>query len=275
MPEQRILAGAPATLEVRFLDSTGEPSTVAGPVTVTVTRADGTAVVTDVGATASGETWTYALTSAQTADLDTLTATWTGPGGRKAISRHHIVGGFYFTLSDLRSLSDMEDTSKYPNSVIREVRRRVEDTFEDATGVAWVPRHSTETIDLSGGVGLLSQVKVRRLRHIEGLTTVQVDAASVTSAGRITGALLSKTALVGFEHGYDALPADLRDAALTFARAQLLGNRTGIPDRATTFTSAEGGTYRLATPGVGGWITGIPEVDEALHRHDHRVPGVA
>lgn len=80
---------------------------------------------------------------------------------------------------------------------------------------------------------------------------------------------------IGYEHGYDRAPFDVVGAAARYTRYVIGGGTSSVPDRATSFADGAGGTTQLATPGLGPFITGIPEVDEVLVAHEWKVPGVA
>jgi hypothetical protein len=45
--------------------------------------------------------------------------------------------------------------------------------------------------------------------------------------------------------------------------------RSGIPDRVTSYTAVDGGSYRLALPGA--YATGIPDVDAVYSRYSRRM----
>jgi hypothetical protein len=74
--------------------------------------------------------------------------------------------------------------------------------------------------------------------------------------------------IIEYEHGFDRPPDDLRRASLVRVRTRLNIHRTGIPDRATSFTVAEGGVFRLDMPGP--YKTGLPEVDAVYGRYSLR-----
>jgi hypothetical protein len=80
---------------------------------------------------------------------------------------------------------------------------------------------------------------------------------------------------VAYEHGFERCPPEIKRAALTRLRHRLNFNKTGIPDRATSFAIAEGGTFSLSSAGP--LATGIPEVDAVLQRpaYNFRAPAVA
>jgi len=79
--------------------------------------------------------------------------------------------------------------------------------------------------------------------------------------------------VVEYTYGYDAPPADLRQAFLTYCRYLLLDTRSRIPDRASVM-STDMGTFQLVTAGFRR-PTGLPEVDAVLNDYDQRLPGVA
>ena len=72
---------------------------------------------------------------------------------------------------------------------------------------------------------------------------------------------------VTYTHGYDLPPYRIRRAAMIATRVWT--TKGPVDDRATQI-AADGATINLATPGVLGSVTGIPEVDAAITQHDHR-----
>ena len=72
---------------------------------------------------------------------------------------------------------------------------------------------------------------------------------------------------VTYTHGYDTPPARIRRAAMIATR--IWTTRGPVDDRATQI-AADGATVNLATPGLPGSVTGIPEVDAAIRQHDRR-----
>jgi hypothetical protein len=79
---------------------------------------------------------------------------------------------------------------------------------------------------------------------------------------------------VAYEHGYRSMPADLRSKMHHAVRAQVTGNKTGISDRAMSYSPPEGGNVVLATPGLSIWVTGIPGIDECIKRYRFDEVGV-
>jgi hypothetical protein len=86
--------------------------------------------------------------------------------------------------------------------------------------------------------------------------------------------------VVEFEYGLDRPPADLVRQAYVRLRTVLNINKQGVPDRASSFTMTDGGTFRLDMPGA--FKTGVPSrrrrlrpLLPALHRHRRDRPGRA
>lgn len=290
--DQQILRGVAGTLSWQNLGSDGEAAAPAGAVTVTVTRADGTAIATGAATSGTGsDPRTYTLTAANNGVLDLLTVVWTDAGdGSTHTTYVEVVGGYYFTVAEARaSDASLTDTSKYPTAAIVAARREVEEEFERICQVAFVPRFATVTFDGSGGASLLlDRSPIRAIRSVRDYTdgdsytawTVDELAAivltewgSATSRAGKTFRAGSQNLVVAFEHGMTRPPAEVKRAALTRLRSRLNWAKSGIPDRATSFSVAEGGTYQLSTAGA--FSTGIPDVDAVLARYSRRVPGVA
>jgi hypothetical protein len=282
MPDTRILVDTAATLSVTFYD--GETVIDPGTVTVTVTRSDGTAVVTGAATAGTGAAArTYTL-AAQTR-LDHLSAVWTGTGARKLTTRHEVVGGFYATLPEIRALDALTNTTKYPTATLEAARAVAEDRFEEATGVAWVPRHEREVLS---GVGT-SRLLLTRYPP-RSLIAVSVDGTAVSDLTTFRfypeGTLERKSALtfpreasggggnviVEYTHGEDAPPWDLKQAFLVYVRYLILDTTSRIPDRATGMTT-EFGTIQFASAQERPTL--LPEVDAVLADYDRRIPGVA
>jgi len=291
VPAQQILLGSSASLSWQPSGSDGEPAAPSGTVTVGVTTADGTTVVAAGTATAGtgSSPRTYAL-AAQTA-LNLLTVTWTDSGDSSTATQLvEVVGGYWFTRAQaIERDSELASGSKYPPALITTVRAEVEAEFEDVTGVAWVPRYRRVQLIGSGSVDLvLPDVMIRTLRSVRTyssdlLTYDTFTADDLTGVVAKTWGVLRRPSgwtrdtvyVVEYEHGANQPPPDLRDAAITRLRHRLNIHRTGIPDRATSMSTESGQSYALATPGLRGFITGIPDVDVVLGRRTFQRIGVA
>jgi hypothetical protein len=106
--------------------------------TVTITRADGTVLHTNAATTNAGTgVFTYSLSVSDTSLLDVLTLEW-HIGTQTFTTKIEVQGGFYFTISEALAIRDL--VGKSP-SEIAAVRTLAEQAFEDAAGVAFVPRY--------------------------------------------------------------------------------------------------------------------------------------
>ena len=291
---EHLLAGQPATLAATFADSEGAPVDP-GVVTVTITRRDGTALATDAATDGTGAAArTYALTGAQTAALDLLTAVWSGTvGGAPATitTYHETIGAWLFTVAEARQFGrrELTDAARYPAARIAQERARILDDFTRISGVSFVPR-SAEA--LLGGDGNAAVLRLPHL-HLRGVTGIatraggaaaweEYDAGALAAVRVGPGGVLERAGVawrwgiggvrVRYTHGYDAPPPAIRRAALALLAAQLVPS--DVSARATQQTT-EYGTYNLA---VAGWrdraYYGIPEVDAVLARYDETVPGI-
>jgi hypothetical protein len=150
--------------------------------------------------------------------------------------------------------------------------------FERETGASWVKRFERFSIASSGGPIALPRPFVSEVRRATCTTStgVVVDIATILqTSGIVRAPYIPGTVTIDVVHGADDLPLDLRRAFVTRVRSLLLGDNSGIPSRASTFSAVEGGgTFALLTPGRGGSRTGIPDVDAILEAHDQRVGGI-
>lgn len=279
---ERIVAGAPANISFQGVDQYGEPADVT--VTVGVVRANGdTLVNAGTATTGSGTTpRTAALTVAQTADLDRLTATWTTTTGVDiGVTTIDVVGGVYVSQTAADDIEPLLATSVLSASLFRQARSEVEAMFEDACNRAFVPRFTSEQLVGTGGWELSV-----RYPNIRGVSWLRIDDTDVTDLSDITwtvqgvirrdaGWPCGNKIEIGYTHGPDRPPDDLRKAAIHAIRYQANELKSGITDRAMSFQPVEGGNVVLATPGLGNWVTGIPAVDEVLKRYRWRRPVVA
>lgn len=277
MPElERILQNTAGTISQQWYED--GVAVDPGTVTVTITRADGTPVVTAAATTGTGTgARSYAVSTAQTAQLDRLTLTWASTSKGTLTGYLEVVGGFLFSLADMRALEPLNNTTKYPTATLIATRTLAEQAFEDVAGVAFVPRYTRETVQ--GGYShtdlLLSWQRVTAVRSVS-IDGVAMDLSNVQVRpdGRLNLYLgwtaytvfpFINAVTVGYEHGYPVTPARVARAVLLLARSWLMSGP--IDDRASTFTSVDGGTYSLVTPGRGGSVFGIPEVDATVQQY--------
>jgi hypothetical protein len=288
MQVARAIRNQPASLAASFYNDETLVS-ADGAVTVNIAKADGTTLVAADTATPAG-TGSYTYSLSPQAVLNYLTVTWSGTfsgTARSVVTYCEIRGNEIFTLAEARaSDSSLADTLKYPTALLKEVRAEVEDEFEKITNCSFVPKYKRLTRDGTGTERMI--LKERRIRKviagsIYGVALTSNELASITSdlSGQVVrtdaGFWTSgyKNVVLEIEYGFDVPPADVRKAALVRVRSRVQETRNGTPDRATSITSPEGGTFALATPGRAGSETGIPDVDAVLARYNLNFPGLA
>lgn len=288
-PDQRIAKGAPATLQATLTDADGEVDyALSSDVTVTVTRLDGTTLINAQPATVSSGVATYALTAAQTgAGLDVLTASWTHNGTVRTTTYHEVVGRHWFAPSALRSVAGVDKALQAlpgdgSTQSLVSARTWVESLIEWATNVAWVPRVQLDTLNAYGhDEVVLSRPWARTLRSltIDGSAETVGD-WTITPYGTLRrssgGAIVASQPLgvhVLYDHGADAPPADLREAAV-LAAADWIKTRISTIDLRATGFSGESGTISYARLDRD-HPTGIPRVDEVIRAHRFAEIGVA
>ncbi|WP_422751347.1 hypothetical protein [Micromonospora sp. WMMD1219] len=253
------------------------PTDVAGDVTVTVTRLDGSAVVSGV-ASHPGPAGHYTFAVPAQARLDALAVDWSGSLGRYR-DLVEVVGGFYFDLAEARTEHGLT-LAQHPTEKLIRKRLEVEVECERICGQAFVPRFERAEVRGDGrGALLLPRVNVRALRAVTVASTVwspaEVAAVDVAASGVLRHPVgwPAGPVVVEYEHGMDMPPEDLRTAAMLRLRSRVHLTTSGVPDRAISWSAADGGTYRIALPS--GERTGIPEVDAAYERHTVDMGGFA
>lgn len=264
---ERIERNTPGTLRKQWYED-GVPADP-GTVTVGIVRANGTVLVAaGTGTSGSGtNVRTYNLGTAQTALLDVLTVTWTSTNRGVLTSYVEVVGGFLFPLAELLADSEVTATA----GEVAAARLMAEQAFEDACGVAFVPRYARETFDGTGGYDLMLRPVLRTVRagSSDGtaLTAAELADLEYERTGRLraanrwgSGARL----VLEYEHGYDFPPAEVSRAVKRLAKHYLTD--WSADDRALRLDT-EAGSYVMAVPGRGGSVFGIPEVDAVAQRY--------
>jgi hypothetical protein len=250
-------------------------------VSYAVTDADGTEVDTG-SATPDGDAFT-ATVDAQ--DEGVYTVTWSATNYTD-VTTFEVVGGFIFDLPELRALDPDLTIAKFPTARAKQIRERVEAEFERIVGRSFTPRTKTieTTYDGTGSVWL-------QVFDVRSVVSVKVDGDAATdltefpldASGFLTvpetftsasgsGSVADDAALsVRVAYGFPAVPDDVKGAALLRARGLLASDVSAIPDRATSFVADNGGQFVLATAGLRGWETGVPEVDAVIKRYRYDV----
>ncbi len=288
---ERIHQGRSATLshtfEVDGVATNPSPDTA----TVTITRADGTALVPAGSVTDAGVgVVTLTLTPAETALLDTLKVTWTATfGGQSQAFTDYVevAGGFLFSVAQAKAIQGLTNQS---TANIVAARTMIETELEGALGYSLVPRYHEETFSGERNLALWSRAplvgNVPR-SHIPFVTTIR--SATVDGTALSTASVLPHSAgfyydnswssgysniVLRYEHGAKYLLPGATWVGLILAKSWLGGQNRPIDDRAITFNATEGGTYSLAVPGRNGSTFGHPDVDAFVDAHGLNV-GVA
>lgn len=287
----RHLVGAAASLTYAGADQDGEPVDP-GTVTVAITDFAGNAV-TAGAVTGSDNTRAVAVTAANNQVLDRWTAVWSVAGATVATTQHDIVGGFYATVADMRANTVLLSPTAHPAAELLKVRSEVEYQIEEMCRRSFVPRFASQVVSGSGRViQELAFPDLREVLSAEYWTGSAWEAMPVTVAdipanvdGRASLRLASWPAgvwplgtnnvRVSYSYGWDRPPADLKRAAVKAIEYRRTGDNSGIPSRSLSVQGTELGNVVLATPGLGKWITAIPEVDIVINSYKRKSLGVS
>ena len=282
---QRVARGRSATVTQRFYVDGVATNPTPDEATVTITRDDGTTVAVDAAATEAGTgAVSYTLTPTDTALLDLLTFEWRAMFGsleQTYTETVEVVGGFLFMVAQARASTPLNDTGKFSTQQIIDARTLVETALEDACGVAFVPRYRREAANGDGWRHMvLSMPRVTAVRSVsrDGVALTPDELSAVVPSG--TGTIYTANGWargfgnydIAYEHGWAQPPPRVSQAALRWARHILAG--TSQIDERYTSVSNDAGTFSLATPGLRGSITGLPEVDATISEYSLRV-GIA
>jgi len=269
MTVQRVLRDTRAQPAVTFYVGT-TPTDADASVTVDIFRADGTIFATDAATTGPSPTGTYTYTLATQSVLERFQLVWEGTFGgvvQRQTSYVEVVGGYVVSLADLQAESGL--STKTP-AELAEARQWFEDRAEDFCGVAFVPRYAREVLDGPGSRRL--DLLHARPRSIISAKFDGVAQDTTTWDLYEAGYIVAPSSFpygfrnleIIYEHGYDSAPSDIRDAALTAIRSNVLADTSGgggIPAGVTSLITDAG------TMVFGGRLTkpfGIRAVDDVL-----------
>jgi len=286
MADTHVLVGTTATIEARFYADSVLADDL--PVTVGITKADGTTLVASGTATTSGGVGIRRYALAAQAELNVLKATWTG-ATQTVVTSAKIVGAHLFTLADAKAFDGgaIVATTNAPvpsDQQILDTRARITDDFAEILGFQPVPRFRRATIDGDGLWSvLLPDLKCHRLlsvavngvaQQVGSYTLRRSGVLEATSAYVASGTFTAGRQNVAVEYvaGDERVDPATARAALIVAKSQLI--RSDVTDRATSLAGPEGGTTFLSTPGreTGGFVQwyGLPQVDSVLNRRTQR-----
>lgn len=270
MTVQRILRDTQAQPEVTFYVGTTATNADAA-VTVDIFRGDGSVFATDAATTKPpATTGLYRYTLAPQATLELFTLQWEGTFGgvvQRITTQVEVVSGYVVSLADLKAESGMGTKT---DAQLAETRQWFEDLAESYCGVAFVPRYARELLDGDGTFEL-------ELAHPYPRSVLSCKIGGVAQTGTATWDLYEEGMIVRdtgsfavgrrnveiiYEHGFDAAPSDIREAALVAVRSNVLGGSAGggIPVGVTQLITDAG----TMTFGRRTFPFGIAEVDTAL-----------
>lgn len=285
----RVARTAPATLSHTF--EVGETVTDSSTtVTVAVTDANGTVVSSGDATSAGADTGRYTYPLPGQATLSLLTVSWSATiAGAPVVETDYceVVGGFFFRLSEARfSDTSLVNPGDYATAQLDLARLETEVECEEICDRAFVPRYRRVVLDGTGTTDItlldadLRTVRAVRMSPAAGQAFVAFTPAQLAALKLIGDRELRRTdnntewtfgagnVIIEYEYGFDRPPDDLRRVSLVRVRTRLNIHRSGIPDRASSFTVAEGGVFRLDMPGP--YKTGLPEVDAVYGRYSLR-----
>jgi hypothetical protein len=217
---------------------------------------------------------------------------WVGTGAAADIAPGYftvsaVVPG-YVTPAEIRALPNLSDTAKFTNAEIAAAIDWFEATFEDYTGVAWVPRTVVDERHYltSSGVVILNHMRPRAISALRSYSTAA--ASTAYTADELADLRVDDTGVlrrvglgffssgygmvaVDYTHGFDSPPPDVVEAAKTAIRAHLIDDYQANRQYAV---STEQGIIRTSQPGPDRPF-GLPDVDVVANRHNHRTPAIA
>jgi hypothetical protein len=288
VPAQRVLQRVAIDFSGQLVDQHGEPAAPAGTVTVDITKADGTAVVT--GGTVSGsgtDPRTYSLAAASNLELQLFTAVWKDGGTERLRTLVETTGGFYFDKADVLARYQL---SLGDAVAFRRVRLATEAECERVTGAAWVPRYARLFLDGTGmcelvlpdGYSFPRTVRSGRLyssaTSYTSLTSDQIAAIECREGGiliRRDGAVWpggTSNIVLEIEHGRDRPPEDLREAAILRFKTRWNDPKTIDLSRFQRFQNPDGSSADIAPTELDIEQASVLRVYRAYSK---RVPGLA
>lgn len=276
-----------------------------GTVTVTITRANGTAVDTDAATTDNADgSYSYQISRADNSQIDTLRLDWKVVSTDEVVTLYEdIVGSLLFTIAQARDKtitgqqSPLSSTVNYPDSAIARMRELVTEQFEQRTGRSWVSRHCRVELHgtgarwlslrdghprdadgrMSGGPGRLYDVQ--RLISVS-VAGVAGDVADYTLHGRkVVGPTSWPRAsydslfnvVVEYEYGVTPINLEAEENGLRMAIANLVPS--DVSAYAQTLAAAG---ESISFPQQSGGLVWPPKVWEWLKANPApRIPSVA
>lgn len=289
---------AAAITHTFYTPGTETPADPTGTPTYVVTSAAGATVASGNATVVGGSSGQVTLTVPGQASVDLLTVAITATVGGAALTEYdtvEVVGAFLFGLAEGRASDpSLADQEKYPTSALEWARAAAEYELERICDQSFTTRYAFVTLDGTGteSIVLPGPDKDRSFRDLVRLRSISVapqvdeafvdfDAAELAdvavdpdgTARRSSGDVYTwgrQNVRAGWEYGRTwAVPRDLKEALFTRFRYWCNVRRSGVPDRATSYTTVDGSTYRIALPGA--YATGVPDVDATYSGYSLRM----
>jgi hypothetical protein len=296
--EYRVLRTAATTItHVFYAPGTETLTDPTGTPTYVVTDAAGATVTSGNGTVVGGGTGEVTVALAGQANLDLLTVAITATVAGASLTEYdtvEVVGGFFFGLAEGRASDEqLGDTERYPTWLLERARAATEYECEQICDRAFVQRYAYVTLDGTGTSQLIldGPGEDRSFRDFVSLRSLsmstEVDGTfTAFTAGELADVAVAQDGTMrrasgdaftagwsnvraGYVYGSSrGLPVDLKLATLTRFRTWCNVFRSGVPDRTTSFSTADGSTFRFAPEAA--YRTGIPSVDAAYTRYSFR-----
>lgn len=270
----RVARGTGAILWSRIFRSPPPAETPTAPTGLDITITDSTGAAlpdpdlddtTDVGSVG------VQLTTAHTAELDTLTLSLTGTVAGQTVRWYDqidVVERHLVTVSELRDEPNIGTDSNIPYRLLEEVRNEREAWIEQWCGIPFVPRYSQVSCRGNGRTRLY--LPARGLIALRTLTIndVSIDTSLVTvDRGYLEydgGFPAQHRVVAGIEHGLTDAPSHVARQLKNAIAYDVLRRGSHSPTDALREISPEGGTLIYSYPGPGKPM-GVPAFDAILN----------
>ena len=262
----------------QFDNADGVPTGATGSVSVSVTRADGTALTPLTATAVEGFPGLYetTLTAAVYVDrYDELALVWTATVDGQVRSETmyaEVVGGRILSPSALRAGAGL-DPQRYDNDLLIWALDIVCDVFDEFCETAWVPRFRRDTFDGNNAAYMWTN-------HgpVHSLVSASLDGTAMDTTGwvfaddeiRTDGDIFTADTVQGlnvileYTYGTKRPPSSIIGAAVKYAAHLVRSDTNTIPDRAR-MVQTEWGMFIMDTASEDK-PTGLPEVDSVLVR---------
>jgi hypothetical protein len=187
----------------------------------------------------------------------------------------------YVTIAEIRALPNLGDALKFTDDELAQAREWFETTFEDYTGLAFVPRVATERVAGGSRTIKLGHWPVRSITAVRSytsagafasFTTAELEDLQLGTLGRVKRYSLGywpADVEIDYTHGQAAPPADVKREALVAIQEKLMEDNSGRPVDRTYGVATDGVFVRSILPGPDKPF-GIASVDAVANRYRAR-----